>query len=125
MLAEVARGRQVLCVTHLPQVAAFADHHLRVEKRVCGGRTTSSVTPLADPGTRREEVARMLAGAQVTASALDHAAALIEGARGAGRARGAAAAASTESEPVSRPRRAGEARRVSVRSAARRARAVR
>jgi DNA repair protein RecN (Recombination protein N) len=106
VLAEVSQSRQVLCVTHLPQVAAFADRHLRVEKRVVGGRTTAAIVPLDDAG-RREELARMLAGAEVTPTALDHARTLLGGARaarpapaggGAGRRTGirrAAAAAST------------------------------
>jgi DNA repair protein RecN (Recombination protein N) len=81
MLAEVSRGRQVVCVTHLPQVAAFADRHLRVEKRIVGGRTTASVVPL-DEEARRDEVARMLAGAEVTTSAVEHAASLLRAARG-------------------------------------------
>jgi DNA repair protein RecN (Recombination protein N) len=80
-LADVARGRQVICVTHLPQVAAFAERHLRVEKRVAEGRTSAAVLPLAEE-ERRGELARMLAGATVTASALEHAASLIEAARG-------------------------------------------
>lgn len=80
-LADVARDRQVICVTHLPQVAAFADRHARVEKRVSGGRTTTGVVPLASAAERCAEVARMLAGQTVTASALDHAAALIAAAR--------------------------------------------
>jgi len=80
-LADVARDRQVICVTHLPQVAAFADRHARVEKRVAGGRTTTGVVPLEGEGERRAEVARMLAGQTVTASAIEHAAALIAGAR--------------------------------------------
>jgi len=80
-LADVARDRQVICVTHLPQVAAFADRHARVEKRVSGGRTTTGVVPLEAAGERRAEVARMLAGQTVTASALEHAAALIAAAR--------------------------------------------
>ncbi len=84
-LADVARDRQVICVTHLPQVAAFADRHARVEKRVAGGRTTTGVVPLEADGERRAEVARMLAGQTVTASALEHAAALIAAARGADR----------------------------------------
>ena len=71
----------MICVTHLPQVAAFADRHARVEKRVAAGRTTTAVVPLDAEGERRAEVARMLAGHTVTASALDHAAALIAGAR--------------------------------------------
>jgi DNA repair protein RecN (Recombination protein N) len=81
LLARVARERQVICVTHLPQVAAFAEHHLRVEKRVRGGRTSASVSTLASPDERRVEVARMLAGMTVTDSALQHARALIDGAR--------------------------------------------
>ncbi len=80
-LADVARDRQVICVTHLPQVAAFADFHARVEKRVAGGRTTTGVVPLEAGGDRCAEVARMLAGQTVTASALEHAAALISAAR--------------------------------------------
>ena len=80
-LADVARDRQVICVTHLPQVAAFADRHARVEKRVTAGRTTTGVVPLSSEEERRAEVARMLAGHTVTASALEHAAALIAGAR--------------------------------------------
>ena len=77
VLCEVSRGRQVICVTHLPQVAAFADVHLLVEKRVHAGRTATTVVPLATPGDRRGEVARMLAGVTVTDSALEHASALL------------------------------------------------
>jgi DNA repair protein RecN (Recombination protein N) len=92
LLAEVSRGRQVLCVTHLPQVAAFADRHHRVEKRVAGGRTAVRVDPLDTDEERRGEVARMLAGQTVTGSALDHAAALIAAARTPGPSRGRRAA---------------------------------
>jgi DNA repair protein RecN (Recombination protein N) len=81
LLAEVARERQVICVTHLPQVAAFADRHLRVEKRVHGGRTATNVVALDAHEERRAEVARMLAGVTVTASA--HAGALMASARAA------------------------------------------
>jgi DNA repair protein RecN (Recombination protein N) len=81
VLAEVSRGRQVVCVTHLPQVAAFADRHHRVEKRVAGGRTHTAVALLERGDDRRREVARMIAGATITDSALEHAAALIDGAR--------------------------------------------
>jgi DNA repair protein RecN (Recombination protein N) len=88
LLAEIGRDRQVICVTHLAQVAAFADHHLRVEKRVRGGRTSAVVAPLDGAAERRAEVARMLAGLTVTASALDHAGALIASARGGPPARG-------------------------------------
>jgi DNA repair protein RecN (Recombination protein N) len=84
VLADVSGGRQVVCVTHLPQVAAFADRHHRVEKRVSGGRTHTTVVALETEEARREEVARLMAGATVTASALEHAAALMAAARSAG-----------------------------------------
>jgi DNA repair protein RecN (Recombination protein N) len=83
VLSEVSRGRQVVCITHLPQIAAFAARHPRVQKRLCGGRTTSEVVPLETAEERRQEVARMMAGATVTAAALEHAGALIEAAHGA------------------------------------------
>ena len=81
VLSEVAAGGQVICVTHLPQVAAFADWHQRVEKRVERGRTSTCVSDLPAEEGRRAEVARMLAGAEVTVSALDHAGALMAAAR--------------------------------------------
>jgi DNA repair protein RecN (Recombination protein N) len=81
VLADVSRGRQVVCVTHLPQVAAFADRHHRVEKAVSGGRTHTAVILLPSEEDRRKEVARMMAGLTVTPSALEHAAALIAAAR--------------------------------------------
>ncbi len=81
VLADVSRGRQVVCVTHLPQVAAFADRHHRVEKAVSGGRTHTTVSLLEGEEARRREVARMMAGLTVTSSALEHAAALIAAAR--------------------------------------------
>ena len=83
LLAEVSQERQVVCVTHLPQVAAFADRHLRVEKRVQGGRTATGVVSLATADERRDEVARMVAGATLTPSALEHARALLAAARAA------------------------------------------
>ena len=61
MLARLARGRQVLVVTHLAQVAAFADHHLRVDKAEVDGRTVTRITQLAGE-ERVTELARMLAG---------------------------------------------------------------
>jgi DNA repair protein RecN (Recombination protein N) len=92
VLADVAGSRQVLCVTHLPQVAAFADRHHRVEKRVAAGRTRAAVALLEAEEERRREVARMMAGATITDAALAHAAALIEAARGSDRGHRAAPA---------------------------------
>ncbi|WGF86203.1 DNA repair protein RecN [Marinivivus vitaminiproducens] len=68
-LARLAADRQVLVVTHAPQIAARADQHWRVSKAVEGERTRVTVEPLDDGAERREEVARMLAGAEVTAEA--------------------------------------------------------
>ncbi len=75
-LKNVAGRQQVLCITHLPQVAAFADQHLRVEKQVEAGRTSTRVA-LLEERERTREVARMLAGATITESALSHAAEML------------------------------------------------
>ncbi|HXE95724.1 MAG TPA: DNA repair protein RecN [Dongiaceae bacterium] len=75
-LKNVASGQQVLCITHLPQVAAFADQQLRVEKLISDGRTTTRVLELGQ-NERTREVARMLAGTTVTDSALKHAAEML------------------------------------------------
>ncbi|RYY49899.1 MAG: DNA repair protein RecN, partial [Comamonadaceae bacterium] len=63
-------------VTHLPQVAAFADHHLVVAKRQTAGRTESGVTPL-DGVAREKEIARMLGGEKTSATSLAHARELL------------------------------------------------
>jgi DNA repair protein RecN (Recombination protein N) len=75
-LKNVADSQQVLCITHLPQVAVFADQQLRVEKLITDGRTTTRVLEL-DQNERTREVARMLAGTTVTDSALKHAAEML------------------------------------------------
>ena len=76
-LKNVAAGQQVLCITHLPQVAVFADQQLRVEKLITDGRTTTRIFEL-DRNERTREVARMLAGATITDSALAHAAEMLD-----------------------------------------------
>jgi DNA repair protein RecN (Recombination protein N) len=68
----VAAHQQVVCVTHLPQIAAQADHHLVVHKRVEGGRTITAVETLSS-SDRVEEIARMLGGEVVTDTARRHA----------------------------------------------------
>jgi len=75
-LKNVAKNQQVLCITHLPQVAVFADQHLLVNKQVKDGRTTTQVLPLAAQA-RTNEVARMLAGSTITESAVSHAAEML------------------------------------------------
>lgn len=77
-LARLAEGAQVLVVTHSPQVAAKGAQHWRVEKRVTGEVTTSSVIALS-PSDRIDELARMLAGESVTDAARDAARALLDG----------------------------------------------
>ncbi|WP_027795785.1 DNA repair protein RecN [Paraburkholderia acidipaludis] len=73
LLHQLGGERQVLCVTHLPQVAARGDHHFQVSKASDGnGGTLSAVTPLDKPG-RVEEVARMLGGLEITATTRRHA----------------------------------------------------
>jgi DNA repair protein RecN (Recombination protein N) len=79
-LKTLGRAQQVLCVTHLPQIAAFADQHLAVEKREQDGRTTTRIRVL-DDRARTHEVARMLIGAKVTDTSLQHAAQMIAGSR--------------------------------------------
>ena len=79
-LQRVAQGQQVLCITHLPQVAAGGDHHLRVEKRVQDGRTSTAVV-LLDAEERTRELARMLGGVTITDTTLAHARELISQSR--------------------------------------------
>ena len=81
MIRSVAAGRQVLCVTHLPQVAAHADAHLWVQKTSTRGRITSSVMALSPGAPRVQELARMMSGSVVTSEALAAAEALMRGAR--------------------------------------------
>jgi DNA repair protein RecN (Recombination protein N) len=75
-LKALAKGNQVLCVTHLPQIATFADHHYLIEKRETSGRTKTSVR-LITGEERTEEVARMLSGAKLTETSRKHAEQMI------------------------------------------------
>ena len=83
LLQALGQRRQVLCVTHLPQVAAHADHHYRVAKTGKGAHVTSEVVAL-DRAARVDELARMLSGAEVTAKTRAHAKELFEQHRRAG-----------------------------------------
>ena len=76
-LKQISAGGQVLCVTHLPQIAGFADHHYRVEKKEVNGRTVAAVVEL-DAEARIHEIARMLSGQQLTEEARRHAERLIK-----------------------------------------------
>lgn len=76
-LKRVALNQQVLCITHLPQVAAFADHHFKVAKLTESGRTRTGVELLAGEA-RVAEMARMLGGAKITEKTLEHAREMME-----------------------------------------------
>ena len=78
MLQTLGERRQVLCVTHLPQVAAHADHHFRVVKSGDGDRVTSALTRLTG-AARVDELARMLAGHEITSRTRAHARELLDG----------------------------------------------
>ena len=76
-MARIAQERQVLAVTHLPQVAAWGKHHLKVEKNTTDSKTMVTITPLTST-MRKEELARMLAGDQITNPARQYAQELLE-----------------------------------------------
>ena len=76
-LKALSKGNQVLCVTHLPQIATFADHHYVIEKRESGARTKTSVRRI-EGEERTEEVARMLSGAKLTETSRKHAEQMIK-----------------------------------------------
>jgi DNA repair protein RecN (Recombination protein N) len=78
-LRKLARRDQVLCVTHVPQIAALADRHFRAEKKEIRGRTIAAVV-LLDGKERVAEIARMLAGEKVPTTALEHARELLSAA---------------------------------------------
>ncbi len=79
-LQEIGDNRQVLCVTHLPQVACLADHHFRISK-VSDGKSTRTGLQILGNDERTEELARMLGGVEITNKTLAHAAEMLAGAR--------------------------------------------
>ena len=79
-LVDLSRHRQILCVTHLPIIAAFATHHLRVVKHVSLKRTVARIEPL-EGDDRIEEIARMLAGSRTTETTRRQAKELLVGGR--------------------------------------------
>jgi DNA repair protein RecN (Recombination protein N) len=76
-LKRVSRQQQVMCITHLPQVAAFADHHFKVVKTTEQGRTRTGLNLLTGE-SRVEEMARMLGGAKITDRTREHAREMID-----------------------------------------------
>ena len=79
-LKDLSRGQQVICITHLPQIAAFADQHFLIEKSERSGRTRTGVRSMGE-GERVEEIARMLSGASLTEASRTHARQMIEASR--------------------------------------------
>ena len=80
-LQELAKSNQVICVTHLPQIASFASTHFFVWKEDAGGHTRARIRRLDDAEQRVEEIARMLGGEKIAASAVTHARELLKGAK--------------------------------------------
>jgi DNA repair protein RecN (Recombination protein N) len=76
-LREISRENQVLCVTHLPQIAAFAHRHFSVHKEVLGGRTETIVRALNE-SERVQELSRMLGGETITPTARRHALEMLD-----------------------------------------------
>ncbi len=74
---ELAKYHQVLCITHLPQIAKFGDQHMKILKEVKKGRTCSTITPLSKP-ERVDELARMLGGNDISKAVIEHAKELLE-----------------------------------------------
>ncbi len=90
LISELAKGRQVLCVTHLPQLAVHARHHLMVRKETVRKRVVIRANALSGR-EREDEVARMLGGAEITGSTMAHARDLLQMADSSGRAEGSEA----------------------------------
>ena len=80
MLKDVSRHHQILCITHLPQIACFADRHYRVTKEISGGRATTRMDVLAEDD-RQDEIARMLGGVNLTAKTREHAREMLRAAK--------------------------------------------
>jgi len=76
-LSELAKHHQVICITHLPQIAKFGEHHLSITKHVVDGRTQTFIQPLSK-SDRQKEIARMLGGEEITATTLEHAREMLE-----------------------------------------------
>jgi DNA repair protein RecN (Recombination protein N) len=79
-MQALAQNQQVICITHLPQIAKFGQHHFHIAKAVEGGRTRTRITHLSQE-KRAEELARMLGGAAISETTLAHAKELLREAR--------------------------------------------
>ena len=75
-LKTLSKKHQLICITHLPQIARFGGYHYYIEKQVKNGRTTTAIKPM-DQEERIKEIARMLGGEKITRTALEHARTLM------------------------------------------------
>ena len=75
-LAALSKKHQLICITHLPQIACYGDHHYHIRKQIKKNRTTTTIQPM-EAEQRIEEIARMLGGEKITPSALEHARHLV------------------------------------------------
>jgi len=76
-LFDLAQYHQIICITHLPQIARFGNHHYLISKHVLAGRTKTVINPL-NKKDRIKEIARMLGGVKITQATLDHASELLQ-----------------------------------------------
>jgi len=77
-LKQLSNAHQVICITHLAQIAKYAEHQFRISKDVTHGRTYTSIVPLVNTVERIEEIARMIGGANITDATVTHARELLE-----------------------------------------------
>ena len=80
-LASISQNRQIICITHLPQIASMADHHYFISKKTEDGSTFTRIYEL-DQKSKKEELARMLGGVKTTDTTFEHAAEMLEMAEG-------------------------------------------
>ena len=78
-LSKLSATKQVICITHLPQIAAMGDHHLRISKSVRDGRSYTDVSPM-DRAHRVDEIARLLSGEKISDAARRNAEELLDAA---------------------------------------------
>ena len=79
-LSQLARTSQVICITHLAQIAKFAQHHYQIKKQVTDGRTATTILPLSDESGRIDEIARMIGGSDISKATRAHAKELLDNA---------------------------------------------
>ncbi len=72
-LADLAKNNQVICITHLAQIAKYGKNHYKIRKSISNGKTSTSIIPLINKDKKADELARMIGGSEITKATLDHA----------------------------------------------------